>query len=49
LATEQHIFTEDLAEGILQMVDNAAAEKSAAAKYGHASARHVTKGSCHLR
>src|SRR6266478_5159538 len=31
---------------ILQMADNATAEKSAAAKYGHASARHVTKVSC---
>jgi hypothetical protein len=31
---------------ILQMADNAAAEKSGAAKYGHASARHVTKVSC---
>ena len=28
---------------ILQMADNAAAEKSGATKYGHASGRHVTK------
>jgi len=31
---------------ILQMADIAAAEKSGAAKYGHASARHVTKVTC---
>jgi hypothetical protein len=29
--------------GILQMADNAAAEKSGATKYGHASRRHDTK------
>src|SRR5437588_6270169 len=29
--------------GILQMADNAAAEKSGAAKYGHASRRHTRK------
>ena len=32
--------------GIMKMADNAAAEKSGAAKYGHTSARHVTKVSC---
>src|SRR5215472_16910491 len=31
---------------ILQMADDAAAEKSGAAKYGRASARHVTKVTC---
>jgi len=31
---------------MLQMADNAAAEESGAAKYGHTSARHVTKVSC---
>jgi hypothetical protein len=31
---------------ILQMADDAAAEKSGAAIYGRASARHVTKVSC---
>ena len=32
--------------GIAQMAGDAAAEKASAAKYGHASARHVTKVSC---
>jgi hypothetical protein len=31
---------------ILQMADNAAAEKSGAAKYCRASARHITKVTC---
>ena len=32
--------------GIMEMAHNATAEKSGAAKYGHTSARHVTKVSC---
>jgi hypothetical protein len=34
---------------VLQMADNAAAEKSGAAKYGHTSGSHVTKYRATLR